>query len=166
MRILMGIVVLLTLIGAAAPLQAQTPRRVFVEGTWLGEYYDSPPVLGASGGGVEFGVPVSEKQSPSGNTTTTSLRVRVDVLGGDHFYSFLIAPQASITRVVQVEVPIGFTFATSSGSGGAGPTFGLGIPIRLGDRLAIVPRGVAHLLFGSDGAGLWTVLGLGVRWRF
>lgn len=156
----------LAIIGLPDPLHAQA-RDSFVQGLVIADYYDAPVSLGTFGPSIEWGRTVATKQAKQGGTYEIILHVRGQWLNGTTFLSVMAGPHITITRRVHLELPIGATVLGRDGDAGVGGTIGLRVPVRITPRLAIVPDASGHLaaISGHDGGlGLWTHVGLGVRW--
>ena len=155
---------LLVLLGLASPLQAQTPtsdqtgRRLFVEGGVGTGGFGPEDLFHAVGASGEVGVLI--RQGPVRNaptvTRSVSLRARVDTLSGngydDWFVSLLVGLASQLNRRVALEATVGYETYRGRLHGA---TAGVGVPLFLGNRTAIVPRlGVALLMGGEDSFGL------------
>jgi hypothetical protein len=124
-------------------------------------------VLHHFGAGGEFGVPVWHGLV-SNTPHNRSLRVRVETLSGngddDWFASFLFAEAAQFNTRLALEAEAGY--GTSWGTSGTahGLTLGVGLPITLATRMAMVPRLGAFLLLGGE-LGFYPVATLSLNLR-
>jgi hypothetical protein len=169
-------IALLALLGLASPLQAQTPmsgqtgRRWFVEGGVGTGGFGPEDLFHAVGASGEVGVLIW--QGPVRNAPTVTrdvgLRVRIDTLSGngydDWFVSLLLGLASQLNRRVALEATVGYETSRGSSSTLHGATAGVGVPITLGTRTAIVPRlGVALLAGGEFGLGALAHASLNLR---